>query len=128
MSTKFKKEFVDWIEYRSRFNLSETDQVDFHFGPSAMAHHDAMAEVTRIVERALKEAQRRARPYLMFRHGSSTSWPGRTSSRSQVRGFMLSKEATALIERKHCIEHETVFVAKIRPLSPAPVGYTSNIG
>jgi hypothetical protein len=57
----------------------------------------------------------------MFIHGWHTSRVGRTTARSVVRGFMRSKGATSLIERKHCIQHQTVFVAKIRPLSATPV-------
>jgi hypothetical protein len=33
---------------------------------------------------------------------------------------MRSKAATPLIERKHCIEHETVFVAKVRAKEESP--------
>ena len=73
-----------------------------------------MAEVTDIVQSSLAEAQRKGRQYLMFIHGKSTSRRGKTTARSQVRNFMRSKAATFLIERKHCIQHETVFVAKVR--------------
>src|SRR5262249_21656972 len=74
-----------------------------------------MDDVAERVERALREAQENGRPYLMFIHGHSTSYPGRTTARSVVRGFMRTTDATALIERAGCIQHRTVFVAKIRP-------------
>jgi hypothetical protein len=51
----------------------------------------------------------------MFIHGWSTSMGWKTTTaRSQVRSFMRSKEATALIDRARCIQHETVFIAKVR--------------
>ena len=53
--------------------------------------------------------------YVMFVHGWSKSRHGQTTARSQVREFMRSKAATPLIEGKHCIQHETVFFAKLRP-------------
>jgi len=34
---------------------------------------------------------------------------------------MRSKAATPLIERKHCIQHNTVFLAKLRPMADATV-------
>jgi hypothetical protein len=68
------------------------------------------------VERRLGEAQRNGRSHIMFIHGSSTSRPGQTTARSQVRKFMRSSAATPFIERKHCIQHDTVFVAKLRRL------------
>ena len=37
-----------------------------------------------------------------------------STARSQVRSFMRSKDATPLIDRRGCIQHETVFVAKLR--------------
>src|ERR1035437_9916430 len=52
----------------------------------------------------------------MFLHGWSTSRPGNTTSRSQVRKLMQSKESTPYIVRRDCIQHDTVFVAAIRPL------------
>jgi hypothetical protein len=39
---------------------------------------------------------------------------GKTTARSQVRRFIRSKAATPFIERARCIQHETVFVAKVR--------------
>jgi galactose-1-phosphate uridylyltransferase len=99
-------------------DLSPSDQVNLHFGKrdrSVMTYREAMAGVTAVVVASLKEARRNGRPYLMFIHGSSTSRRGKTTARSQVRGFMRSKEATPLIDRGGCIQHVTVFVAKLKP-------------
>jgi hypothetical protein len=112
----FKHEGVNWVEYRSRFQLKTEDEVDLHLGKRdcETPYWDAMAEITNIVRSSLQEAQRNGRPYVMFIHGWSTSRLGKTTAGSQVRSFMRSKEATQLIDRAKCIQHYTVFVAKIR--------------
>jgi hypothetical protein len=114
--TMFPKSSGDWTQFRSTLNLAPHDQIDLHFGKRdrSTSYEDAMAEITAIVERGLCEARIQGRPYVMFVHGNSTSRPGQTTARSQVRSFMRSKAATPLIERKHCIEHATVFVARVR--------------
>jgi hypothetical protein len=112
----FKRETGNWVNYRSRLNLSREDEIDFHFGrrDRFVSYEENMAEILSFVESSLRRAQGLGRPYVMFIHGSSTSRPGKVTARSQVRSFMRSKYATPLIERQHCIQHETVFVAKIR--------------
>jgi hypothetical protein len=120
--SRFKIGICDWTQYFSKLNLSEKDdQINLHFGKGCKPHYESMAEVEMIVERGLKEAQLKGRPYLVFNHGWHTSGRGRTSARSVVRGFMRSKAATPLIERKDCIQHVTIFVAKLRSLTPMPV-------
>jgi hypothetical protein len=79
-----------------------------------MSFREAMADMTNIVVASLEEARRRRRPYVMFIHGSSTSRRGKTTARSQVRNFMRSKDATLLINRRGCIQHDTVFIAKLK--------------
>jgi hypothetical protein len=108
----FKKATGNWTDLRSLC----PKEIDLHFG-----RHDpdkpyltAMAEVEDLVEQSLKTAQAEGRSYVMFTHGWSTSRPGQTTARSVVRGFMRSPKATPLIVRKECIQHESVFVAKIR--------------
>jgi hypothetical protein len=118
VTTKFQKGGGRWERYRSRLDLSSSDEVDLHFGkrdPSLMSYREAMAGVTALVVASLEEARRKGRPYVMFIHGSSTSRRGKTTARSQVRGFMRSKHATPLIDRKGCIQHVIVFVAKLKP-------------
>jgi hypothetical protein len=107
----------DWKVYRQSLGLAPSDEVDLHFGrrdPNA-TYHEVMAEVERIVIDALVRAQQADRPYVMFVHGHSTSRPGQTTARSVVRRFMRSPEATRLILRSGCIQHPTVYIAKIRP-------------
>jgi hypothetical protein len=104
----------DWKVYRQSLGLAPSDEVDLHFGrrdPNTSYNND-MAEVERIVKDALVRAQQADR---MFVHGHSTSRPGQTTARSVVRGFMRSPEATPLILRRDCIQHHTVYIAKIRP-------------
>jgi hypothetical protein len=118
MTKKFQPGREHWERYRSQLGLSPSDEVDLHFGKrerSVMTYRQAMAGVTALVVASLKEARRNGRPYLMFIHGSSTSRRGKTTARSQVRGFMRSKEATPLIDRSGCIQHITVFIAKLKP-------------
>ena len=118
MATKFTVGRGPWTQYRSQLSLSDSDEVNLHFGkrdPAKMSYGEAMAGVTSLVRASLEEAQRQGRPYLVFIHGSSTSRRGKTTARSQVRNFMRSKAATPLIDRSGCIQHVTVFVAKLKP-------------
>ena len=118
MTTKFQSGRGPWEQYRSQLNLSKSDEINLHFGkrdPSLMSYQEAMAGVTDLVVAGLEQARRKGRSYVMFIHGSSTSRRGKTTARSQVRGFMRSKDATPLIDRSGCIQHVTVFVAKLKP-------------
>src|SRR5262245_681818 len=68
----------------------------------------------------LEEAHAKQTRYVMFIHGSSTSYGWKQSTaRSMLRAAMRSAEATPYITRRECIQHETVFVAAIRP-KPEP--------
>ena len=119
MATPFQLGSGDWTQYRSRFNLIKSDEIDLHFSRrdgSALSYAEAMEELTSVVENNLREARRMGRAHVMFTHGWSTSRLGKTTARSQVRSFMRSKAATPLIERSQCIQHESVFVAKLRPI------------
>jgi hypothetical protein len=118
MTKKFRQGWGPWVRYRAELGLSPSDEVDLHFGkrdPKVMTFRQAMDGITAIVVASLKEARRNGRPYVVFIHGSSTSRRGKTTARSQVRGFMRSKEATPLIDRGECIQHVTVFIAKLKP-------------
>ncbi len=114
MST-FEQATGDWTQYRK---LQPSIEVDFHsseYGPREVPYWEAMAEVRHKALEALKEAQREGIRYVIFRHGWSTSRPGKTTARSEVRSLMRSKEATPYIIRKECIQHEeAVFVAVLR--------------
>jgi hypothetical protein len=111
-----KIEDGDWTRYRQMPGLVE---VDFHNtglndGGSYWEH---MEEVRDKALAALRDAQREGIHYILFTHGRSTSRPGSTTSRSVVRGLMRSKEATPFLVRRECIQHESVFLAAIRPKS-----------
>jgi hypothetical protein len=115
----FKQGRGDWRAYRKQFGLEADDEIDLHFGKRdkfEMSYEQAMAQVEEYVESSLRRAQEKRRPYVMFVHGWSTSvgWK-KTTARSVTRGFMRSARATPLIDRTSCIQHESVFVAKIRP-------------
>jgi hypothetical protein len=121
MTTTFQSGSGDWTRYRSQFNLSKSDEIDLHFGrrDRSIPYDQAMAELTGIIEASVHKARHEGRSYVMFTHGSSTSRPGKTTARSQVRSFMRAKAATPLIERGKCIQHDSVFIAKLRPLALA---------
>src|SRR5262245_252762 len=103
----------DWTALRAEFDLTSEDELDLHLGrrDPHVPFENVMADVETRTKKKLIEAQKNNRPYVMIVHGSSTSRPGRTSARSVVRKFMRSKDATPLIERSRCIQHETVFLA-----------------
>lgn len=111
----------NWTDLRRQFGLQPDDEIDLHFGPRVRgglgppkSYDEAMSEVADFVKQVLRAAQQKGRPYIMFVHGYSTSRPGKTTARSVVRQFMRSKEATPFIDRKRSVQHETVFVAKIK--------------
>ena len=121
-TVRFQRGYGAWRQYRSQFGLTEFDEIDLHFGKrdrSRLSFAEAMAEVVDIVIAKLKEAQLSGRPHVMIIHGRSTSRRGKTTARSQVRNFMRAKDATPLIDRKGCIQHDTVFVARLKePRTP----------
>ena len=121
-TVRFQRGYGAWRQYRSRFGLTECDEIDLHFGKrdrTRLSFAEAMAEVVTIVIAKLEQARLNGRPYVMIIHGRSTSRRGKTTARSQVRNFMRSKDATPLIDRKGCIQHDTVFVARLKePRTP----------
>jgi hypothetical protein len=120
-----KREQGDWVRYRERLGLSAADEIDLHFGRrergdrNVASYYNAMADIEQLVRDSLRKAQENGRAHVMFIHGHSTSRPGQTTARSVVRGFMRSKEATPFVIKAHCIQHPTVFIAKIRNVSHA---------
>lgn len=110
----FKKDQRDWVEFRKFQDLIEFD-MHWTNEPCTGSYDENMASVLVFVHNQLKDAQQKGKKYVMFCHGHSTSRIGKTTTRSQVRKFMNSKEATPLIVRKECIQHYSVFVAAIKP-------------
>jgi hypothetical protein len=117
MAYKFKYENRNWTEYRK---LPNTVEIDFHMTPDdpdfGLPYWEKMEKVWNYSLKALQRAQAEGMQYILLIHGLSTSRIGRTTSRSQIRKLMHSKEATPYIIRKNCIEHNTIFVAAIKSL------------
>src|SRR5262249_21196003 len=111
-----KTETGNWTEFRTRFSLLPGDEVDFHHGRRELgvSYGQVMQDIEKTVLAVLQRAFEQQRPYVMFTHGWSTSGIGKTTARSMVRGVMRSKHATPYIDRSGCIQHESVFVAKIK--------------
>ena len=110
----FKKEYGNWTKYKKLPNVCE---VDFHWCSNGPSHgyQESMEKVKKVTLSNIKSAYENGKiEYIIFTHGSSTSRPGSTTSRSQVRGVMRSKDATPYIDRKRCIQHDSCFVAAIR--------------
>ena len=113
----FKRESGNWTRYRK---LPSVVEVDFHFAgagrtPGMFGYWDAMAQVRQTALESLKAAQEAGNGHVLFTHGSSTSRPGRTTARSEIRRLMRSPEATPYIIRRECIQHDSVFVAAMKP-------------
>jgi hypothetical protein len=105
----------DWQKLRGRQGMVE---VDLHFGRGESGQFwDNIAEVASIVKATLRDAQAEGLQYVMYQHGYSTSKPGETTARSIVRGIMRSKESTPFIIKSQSMQHNSVFVAAIRPAS-----------
>ena len=115
----WRTEGGDWQRYRS---LPGAVEVDFHReGLDGLgSYYNNMQEVFCDALHALEAAHQLGLKYVIFTHGSSTSGPGRTTARSQVRGLMRGPSATPYIKRRECIEHRTVFVAALRANPHAP--------
>jgi hypothetical protein len=116
----FRREHGNWTEFRTRFGLSRDDEVDLHFGRRERGtfYGEQFDGLEDWIIESLKSAQARGRPYVLFTHGSSTSRPGKTTARSIVRQVMRSPAATPLIKRSDCIQHESVFLAKVNAADP----------
>jgi hypothetical protein len=106
----------NWTNFRARFGLLPRDEIDFHYSRRELgvSYADVMEDVRQTVIVVLQHAFEQQRPYIMFTHGWSTSRRKKTTARSVVREVMRSKAATPFIDRAGCIQHESVFVAKIK--------------
>lgn len=119
---RFKYSNANWTEFRT---LPGLEELDFHRNDSEKRYKDEpratfyssdMQYVWDETLNKLRDAQTRGVPWLLITHGKSTSFGWKTTtSRSQVRKLMRSKEATPFIIRSECIQHDSVFLAAIRP-------------
>lgn len=106
----FKQGCGNWTQYRKLPGLVE---VDFHYaelGQPEVPYWETMGDIRVTALEALKRAFEEGTRFVLFRHGWSTSRPGNTTARSQVRGLMRSPDATPYIVRKQCIQRK-----KLRP-------------
>ena len=116
----FKKGYGDWKQYR---RLPRAIEIDFHYSENSsdksyglpISYDEKMDQVRCNALEALRTTYEQDRPYVIYRHGASTSRNGKATARSVVRELMRSSKATPYIIRRDCIQHETVFVAAIRP-------------
>lgn len=109
----FLKGEGDWQKFKGPSYVLE---IDLHFGRGEPGSFDEnMGEVENIVISALRDAQDCGFQYVKFVHGHSTSGPSKTSARSVVRGIMRDKESTPFIIKSQSIQHESVFMAAVRP-------------
>ena len=120
MTQAFKKGLGDWTQYRA---LPGSTEVDFHLserGRREVSYMEAMGHVREAALAALEDAHSRGIRYVIFTHGRSTSRPGQTTARSEIRSLMRSPSATPYVVRNECIQHESVFVAAIRSSGTPP--------
>jgi len=113
--TTFIKGTGDWNR-----KYGDCERVNFHFGrrdPYEKDYWTCMGEVYETALGALKRAQSEGKQFVLFQHGSSTSRAGQTTARSTVRGLMRSTKSSPYIIKARCVQHETVFLAAIRPLT-----------
>lgn len=118
-----RQEERDWTEFRK---LPDSIEVDFHYsecGPREVSYDEAMQVVWDNALDAIRRAHSLGLKYVIFTHGQSTSRPGKTTGRSQVRRLLRSREATAFVLRSLCIQHSSCFVAAIRenPQAQMPI-------
>ena len=112
---KFRSEDGDW----TRFRALKPREFDLHrseWGRREVPYWVAMNEVREDTLSELVAARKSGAEWLLIRHGNSTSGPGKTTARSVVRGIMRSRAATPFIVRRDCVQHEAVFLARIRHL------------
>ena len=113
----FKHENRNWVEYRGLPSLREIDfhPVDGDDEFAFLAYYEKVERWKLRTLEALQQAQSEGIQWVLFRHGHSTSHPGKQTARSVVRGVMRSKDATPFIVRRECIQQSSVFLAAIRP-------------
>ena len=97
--------------------IAKGPQYDFHRSGQndGRSYDDHMHDVYEETLNTLKRACEHGLDFITFIHGNSTSGIGKRTSRSVIRELMRSKEATPYIVRKECIQHETIFVACLKP-------------
>ena len=109
----FKRELRDWTEYRKLDGRIQ--EYDCHFGPDyGMDYYQLMACIYDGALKVLQDEYNAGGDWVLITHGWSTSRQGNITARSQIRKLMRGKDATPFIDRKRCIQHDSVFVAAIK--------------
>jgi len=107
----------NWTDARC---LSPAAEVDFHWSdrePDGGSYDDHMAEVRRFAFERIQQAHRLGLAYVILRHGSSTSRPGRKTARSEIRSLLRSKESTPFIFKRKTIDFGSATLVAIRRTS-----------
>ena len=109
----FKKEYRNWIEYRKLDGRIR--EYDCHFGQDyGMDYYELMESIYDDVLNIIQNEYNTGGDWVLITHGWSTSRRGNITARSQVRKLMRGKDATPFIDRKRCIQHDSVFVVAIK--------------
>lgn len=109
----------NWTQYRVGHQADAPNY--HHYGQrSDEPYQNRMYAVYEGALEALKQAFEAGYESIIFEHGRSTSRNGKTTARSQIRSLMRSKEATPYINRKRCIQHDSVFVAVFKTTTDTP--------
>src|SRR5688500_605818 len=111
----FKVGTGNWMQYRA---LANSIEVYLHSIPRErkdVPYAEAMKQVSSAVLDALRSAQHNGRKYVLFTHMISKPGRWKTTTRSRVRKVMRSRRVTPFIIRKDCIQHDSVFVAAVKP-------------
>jgi len=112
MSYNFKTGSGDGREWR---NHPKTFVEDYHDGPEhGIPYWEHLIIWHKRTMEALIKAQKEGYEYILFTHGSSTSWQGNQTARSEVRKIMRGKKGTPFLIRKNCIDYGSSFLAAIR--------------
>lgn len=82
-----------------------------------LSNQEKIDEARRQTFAALKNAYEDEVKYLIIKHGKSPSKRGLVTIGSRVRSLMRSHSTGPYILRTSCIEHESAFIAAIRPKS-----------
>ncbi|MGE3251436.1 MAG: hypothetical protein AB7L26_14460 [Hyphomonadaceae bacterium] len=108
----FKVFVGDWTTLRG----AGIQELDLHDHGGWTPRDELMFQAYDDVLCALIESRSRGMSALLIQHGGRTSRRGKTTKRSVVRGLMRSKAATPHIIRSACVQHETVFLAALKPI------------
>jgi len=112
---RFKVGNGDWTKFRLLGSYIEVEGYHPNGEDDGLSYWERMERTYTWALKNLIKAQEYDVEFVIFTHGWSTSGLGKTTHRSQIRKLMRGKDASPYITRKNCIQHDSVFVAAIRP-------------